>query len=475
LSIYKPCDIRGHAATELSAALYTSWGRVLGRRVGARQRFPVGGDVRRSTPEFLEAFIAGLVASAVDVVELGILPTPMIYFAKRHLEGAAGCAIVTASHNPDEINGLKWMIGNRPPGEDDVAALQRAVETPGAESPDRPQGTRRRLDVSADYLRWLKQRWSRQRYPPQFHVVLDPLHGCWAGRARPYLEAVFPQARFSAIHDTPRPDFGGRTPDCSRREQRQELCREVRRLGADLGIAFDGDGDRVAFVDAEGIPLSAEETTYVFLHSFGTELSCQPFVYDLKFSDCVSEAAAQLGAQPIAERSGHAFIRNRMLQSGALFGAEISGHYFFGPLEGGDDGLYAACRLIGQLARSRKTLADLRRASPAVFLTPDLRLPIPPQDHGRVIEQVRAAWSQYPQTTIDGVRVDFPDGWALTRASVTEAAMTFRFESSGWPALDQLVRRFCDALLQSGDELWRRYQAATKNVAENEQGRGAVP
>ena len=398
MSIYKPCDIRGRAATELTPELYRSWGRVLGRQVGRRRPFVVGGDVRGSTPEFLDALAAGLCDTPVEVINLGLLPTPMIYFAKRHL-GAAACAIVTASHNPAEINGLKWMIGNRPPTEQEVEALRRRSEMPGRGPADRRHCTQRTVDVGPDYLAWLKAAWGKEPLPVGLRVVLDPMYGCWAGRARSYLQQVFPRGRFSAIHDTPDPAFAGLSPDCSRPERLAELGEAVRREKADLGIAFDGDGDRVGFVDGEGSPLAPEQATWVLLQSFGDELAGERFVYDLKFSDRVPEAAGQLGAEPVAERSGHAFIRARMLQTGATFGAEISGHYFFGALEGGDDGLYAACRLIAWLGRSTRTLAELGRASPAVFITPDLRLPVELEDQGDVIGQVRSAWSQYPQTT----------------------------------------------------------------------------
>lgn len=460
MSIYKPCDIRGHADTELTPALYRSWGRALGRQVAAGERFVAGGDVRGSTPKFLEALLAGLGDAGAEATDLGRLPTPMIYFAKRHL-GAAACAIVTASHNPAEINGLKWMIGDRPPTEADVAELARQCARPGPQPARHRQQRPRTLDVAADYRAWLSSSWADSgSLPAGFRVVLDPMYGCWAGRARWDLEEVFPDAQFSAIHDTPKHDFDGRSPDCSRAERLEELCRAVREQGGNLGIAFDGDGDRVAFVDDEAAPLAPEQATWIMLRSFGDELAGERFVYDLKFSDRIPGAARKLGAEPITERSGHAFIRARMLQTAAKFGAEVSGHYFFDVLEGGDDGLFAACRLIDYLARSGRTLAELRRACPAICMTPDLRLPLRRQDQDKVIGQVRAAWRQYPQSTIDGVRVDFPEGWALIRNSVTEPALTVRFEAPNRPGMDRLVRRFCDALPLLHSQLWSRYNAA---------------
>ena len=464
MSIYKPCDIRGHVATDLTPELYRSWGRTLGGQLEPGAKFVVGGDVRLSTPRFLGALAKGLCQAGADVVNLGILPTPMIYYA-RHRLLADGCAIVTASHNPPDFNGLKWMLGERPPTEEEVRALERGVNGSGAKPSARSPSKARSLDVTFDYVAWLQMTWGQKR-PVDFRIALDPMHGCCARLARRYLHAVFPRVVFSPIHDTPDPVFDGRNPDCSRPELLEELCETVYRQRADLGIAFDGDGDRVAFVDNEGTPLTAEETTWVLQQSFDSELAGEPFVYDQKFSDRVPEGARQLGAEPVVERSGHAFIRTRMIECRALFGAEISGHYFYRALEGGDDGLFTACRLIDYLARSGNTLAKLRRGCPPVFMTPDLRVPLDPERREAVIEGVREAWSAYPQTSLDGVRIDFPDGWALVRSSVTEPALTFRFEASDWPKLHALAQRFCDELLDVGDRLWSQYQAVLGTEGE---------
>ena len=456
MSIYKPCDIRGDAVKELTPALYQRWGHALGRQLPPRAKFVAGGDVRASTPPFLAALVEGLCQAGLDVVNLGQLPTPMIYYAKQRLY-ADGCAIVTASHNPSPINGLKWMLGDRPPTPEGVATLQQSEKDVAGDG--RAPTTPRLLDVSFDYVACLQETFVESMGAHR-HVVLDPMHGCWAERARRYLHAIFPQCIFSTVHDTVDEHFGGRTPDCSRPHELTDLCDAVYRERAHLGIAFDGDGDRLAVVDNEGVALSGEEATFVLLNCFGKDMCNERFVYDLKFSDRIAEAARQLGAEPIVERSGHAFIRTRMRETGALFGAEISGHYFYRGLRGGDDGLYTACLLIEHLARSGQSLSELRRACPPVYMTPDLRVSVAPDRQAKIIEQVRAAWSEFPQRVIDGVRIDLPGGWALVRSSVTEPALTFRFEGLDWHALDDLVERFCNALPELGDELWTRYRAA---------------
>ncbi len=461
MTIYKPCDIRGDAAWELTPALYKGWGRALGQRLPPMAKFLVGGDVRASTPQFLAALVEGLCQAGLDVVDLGLLPTPMIYYAKGRLH-ADGCAIVTASHNPAPVNGLKWMLGDQPPTPDDVAALERSAAEKTDGGAGRAVTKPRPLDISFDYVACLQETFI-ESLATQRHVVLDPMHGCWAERARRYLHAIFPQCFFSTIHDKVDAEFGGRTPDCSQPHELTELCDAVYRERAELGIAFDGDGDRIAVVDNEGVALSAEETTWVLLNCLGEELRGDRFVYDLKFSDRIAEAARQFGVEPLRERSGHAFLRARMRESGAVFGAEVSGHYFYRGLAGADDGLYTACLLIEHLARSGGTLAELRRTCPPVYMTPDLRVSMAPAAQPAILDEVRAAWSEFPQSLLDGVRIDMPGGWALVRSSVTEPALTFRFEGLDWHALEDLVERFCDALPELGDELWMRYRAAMGN------------
>ena len=458
MSIYTPSDIRGTVATELSPELYRGWGLVLGRQVAAGEKFVVGGDVRHSTPGYLAALGEGLCRAGVDLVDLGTLPTPMVYYAKRRL-GAAGCAIVTASHTPPQHNGLQWMIGDRPPTQQDVRALKRAAEQ-GSMRRDRRRATKPRgLDISFDYVAWLQETWMDAPPVPR-PIVLDVMHGAWARRARRYLQAIFPHSVFLAIHDEPDGSFGGRAPDCARLEHLEELAEATYRQRAALGIAFDGDGDRVAFVDDEGNPLTAEEAAWTFLQSFAGELPGEPFVHDVKFSDRVPEAARLLGAEPLAERSGHAVLRKRMRSSRALFGADVCGHYFFRALGGGDDGLYAACHMIAFLARSGRTLAGLRRSCPTVHVTPELCIGLRPGQARAVIERVRRSFAKYPQRQLDGLRVDFADGWALVCRCVPESAVTFRFEAADFDGLAELVWLFRGALPEIGDALWARFRHA---------------
>ncbi len=386
--------------------------------------------MRETTPEYLDALSEGLHEAGATVLELGVVPTPMVYFARRSLH-ADGCAIVTSSHGPPDTNGLKWMVGAYPPTEADVQSL-RDEDVPGT----RKGGGRRRVEVEPLYADWLETRgW---RGAPK-RVVIDPGNGCWAGCALGILRRLYPDTRFSAIHDRRDGTFPDRDPDCSRPRYLTALSQKVVAEGADVGIAFDGDGDRVAFVDDAGHVLIAEESTWLLLQSFGGALRGRPFVHDLKFSDRMPEAAAKAGADPQAVRSGHAFIRTEMIRSDAPFGAEISGHYFHGALGGGDDGLYTACCMMAFLAASERRLSELVRCCPPVYITGDVRVPVDEADRDAALEEVAASFPELPRRTLDGIRIDFADGWALVRGSVTEAALTLRLEGASPEALRRIA------------------------------------
>jgi phosphomannomutase / phosphoglucomutase len=458
MSIYRACDIRGRADTELTPELYSRWGRALGSRVGANAKFVAGGDHRASTPGYLSALMDGLCDAGLDVVDLGSLPTPMIHYARDRLQ-AAGCAIVTGSRNPPGVNGLKWMIGDQSPAPEEVEMLRESAEAADSPPTGRTRTSPRPLDVSFDYVAALQETWV-DSLQANLRVAIDPMHGSFAATARRYLQAIFPQCLFHTIHDTPAADFAGAAPDCTQASRLDELCQTVFRERADFGAAFDGDGDRVALVDDEGMVLTPEEATWVMLQMLGPRLCGEKVICDVKFSDRIGETARSLGAEAIPERSGHAYIRARMRQTQAIFGAELSGHYFFREMDGCADALYAVCWVIAYLARTGESLANLRRECPPIHITPDLRLPLEYAMQQDVISRIRSAWANYPRRTIDGLRIDTPSGWFLVRPSVTEPALTFRFESDDWTALDELVDRFCNSLGEVGDRLWADYGAA---------------
>lgn len=437
--------------------MYARWGEAIGLQVAAGSKFVLGGDNRNSTPQFMRGMIEGLCRAGLDVVDVGELPTPMIRYARRRLM-AAGCAAVTGENLPPGWNGLKWTLGDLPPTHEETQRI-RKCPTAAPPAPARQTGEPRTLDVTFDYVAWMQEAFV-EAMESQLHVVIDPMHGSYAQRARRYLQAIFPRAIFSTIRDTPDGCFCNCVPSCMSAENLQELSETVYRERADLGVALDGDGQCAAFVDEEGMPLIGEEVAWLLLSSMERKLADQRFVCDLRLSNCIPATARKFGGVPLIERNGYSAIRTRMAKSDALFGADLDGRYFFQALGGEADALYAACSLIAFVAKSHASLGSLRRRCGAVYLTPELHLPLPRSKQEWVIEGIRLAWEEGDHSTLDGLRVDLGDGWFLVRPQPEAGMLTFRAESSDWPSLDALVSRLCQAAPAVGEELWAAYRTA---------------
>ena len=240
----------------------------------------------------LAGLVEGLCLAGVDTINLGQVPTPMVHYARRRLQ-AAGSAIVTASHYPPQHNGLRWTIGGRGPTPEEIVQLRAGAQQPAAPRPGCPATAPRTLDISFDYVAWLQETFV-DALRAQQHIVLDPMHGSWSGRARRYLHAVFPECLISVVRDSPHSGFGGRSPDCSHPEHSQDLIEAVYRHRAHLGIAFDGNGDRLTLVDPHGAVLTPEETAWTLLAAGGKAMRGRPFVYDSWLSDRVPQAARSL-------------------------------------------------------------------------------------------------------------------------------------------------------------------------------------
>ena len=462
MSIFKACDIRGVVGTELNPELFRKLGRGIATMMGERERIVVGGDLRASTESLKAELIRGLTERDRTVTDLGVVPTPVVYFAKHSLPADA-CAIVTASHNPPAYNGLKFMVGDLPVLPEDTHRLCKLV-TEMADTPASADTTPRAVQRNAlgDYEKWvvttpdtlLPASESAQR---KLSVVVDPGNGTYSEIA----PRAFDRVRGVVAHRlfcTPDGASPERDPNCAVAKNLGRLCERVREVGADAGIAFDGDGDRVAFVDERGDVISADEMIVLLLRWFGDRLKGEKFVYDLKCSQIIAREAEQLGAIPLMERSGHAFIKRRMITENAFFGTEISGHYFYRVLYGGDDGLFTALLVTKLLQRSDAGLSVLRAAVPRRFITDDVRLSCPASQASAFLDRVRDAFPDDRRSELDGIRVSLPRGWALLRASITEPKITLRFEGEDAASLDESM----EALLHVLPELREGVRQAVK-------------
>ena len=441
MSIFKACDIRGVYGRDLTDGIVYEIGRALGTLLGSKVVI-VGGDVRISTPALKSALTSGLIESGAQVIDIGIVPTPAFYFAKHHLNADAG-AMVTASHNPPEFNGLKLVLGPLPITEEELDAIRQIAESGRFV---RGSGDLRRTDVAPSYISFIQSIAPRAVDAQSFKITVDCGNGCYSELA----PAVFRSFGYHTeeLFCTPDGTFPNRSPNCAAAHSLAALRRKTRGTPTHLGVALDGDGDRVAFVDDRGQFLFSDKAIIILARHILADNPNEKIIYDLKCSSAVPEAVIEAGGIPITERSGHAFIKARMIAENAVFGGELSGHYFYRELHGGDDGLYSALVMASILAATGVRLSDLADSIPEYATTPDIRVPFD-GDRRKVIERIASGFPANDVSKLDGVKVSFPGGWGLARLSVTEPVITLRFEAE---TRDRL-REVMDAFLEPVPEL----------------------
>jgi phosphomannomutase/phosphoglucomutase len=456
MTIFKTCDIRGVYGSELDKETAHRLGRAVGARMQSRE-VVVGGDLRISTPALKEALILGLLRGGAHVVDVGMVPTPAFYYAMRALGISAG-VMVTASHNPARYNGFKLMLGALPIEPEELQELAREMQRDDlAEG----QGNRRTADILPAYEVLLCDAFSGQH--PR-HVVVDAGNGAMWQTAPNVLRRL--GHHVDEIHCVPDGTFPGRDPNPAVPAHLEDLRRRVRESGAELGIAFDGDGDRVIFVDEGGRVQPADRLLVLMIRHLLRQFPGAAVVYDLKSSSVVPEAIRTAGGRALIERSGHAFIKRRLLTEDAVLGGEVSGHYFFRET-GGDDALYAILLMLRILDEAGATLGAAMDTVPEYPGTPDLRIPCPLDAARRILDELRQGLDRFPIDTLDGVRVRFDEGWALARVSVTEPLITLRFEAHTGEALRAIIARVRGASA-SLDDLMRSAGPALDQVLSDE-------
>jgi len=440
MSIYKACDIRGEFGKELTVAHAAALGHALVRHTRAREVL-VAGDARLSTPALKTALSDALVASGARVLDLGAAPTPLFYFARRTLGAPVG-VMVTASHNPAPDNGFKIVLGELPITLDELDALRVLMQGDArADAPTR--GSVAAVDVTAAYCEFIAR-----QFPTRgaLEVVIDAGNGMYGVIAPRVLRALgyAVDELFTEIDGR----FPNRPPNPAVAANLAALSARVRARGAALGIAYDGDGDRAAFVDERGEPLDNDRAIVLFARAALTQTPSATIVYDQKCSELVRQEILRGGGTPQIEKSGHTFIKSAFLKTRAAYAGELSGHHFFAGL-GGDDGLFASLRLAEIVQASGQTLGQLADALPRYPITPDLRVRVAPGEGDVIIAAVRANVRGATEIVeLDGVRAQFADGWGMVRASVTEPALTLRFEGHTPAALERIKREFMRAAPQ---------------------------
>ncbi|HXP29601.1 MAG TPA: phosphomannomutase/phosphoglucomutase [Stellaceae bacterium] len=445
-TILREYDIRGTVGETLAAADANAIGRSFARVVseaGGRS-VAVGRDGRLSSPELEAALVAGLAHSGIDVLRIGLGPTPMLYFAVYTL-AVDGGIMVTGSHNPPHYNGFKLMLGKKPFFGADIARLGKI-----AGAGDFPTGAGR-VEERAVLEAYVERLLQGYRGTRPLSVAWDPGNGATA-EALKLLTARLP-GRHLRLNDTIDGTFPAHHPDPTEPKNLVQLQETVRREGCDLGVAFDGDGDRIGVVDGKGRILWGDQLMVILAGEVLTSHPGATIIADVKASQVLFDEIARMGGKPLMWRTGHSLIKTKMAEIGAPLAGEMSGHIFYADdYYGYDDALYAAVRLVGILARGSESLAALRDRLPEVVNTPELRFPCAEARKFAVIDEVRARLeaSGAEMSDIDGVRVRTADGWWLLRASNTQDVLVARAEAKDAAGLDRLKALLGEQLRASG-------------------------
>lgn len=436
--IFRGYDIRGVVPGQIDAAV----ARLVGLAVGSHAReqrltdFVVGRDVRASSAELASALIDGLTASGCNVIDIGQVTSPMMYFACFHL--GTGCGvIVTGSHNAPDYNGFKIVIGGQALVDEQIQELYARIIEGRLSS---GKGGLQALDIRRDYIDRIA---GDVQLEQPLKVVVDCGNSV-AGLVAPEVLAAI-GCDVEPLYCDPDPDFPNHHPDPAVAENLRDLQLVVQRTGADLGIAFDGDGDRLGVVTAQGKVALPDQLLMLLAIDLLARNPGASIVYDVKFSSQLSSVVLSHGGSPQIWRCGHSQIKARMRETGAQLGGEMTGHYFFAERwYGFDDGIYAACRLLEIIAADGRALHEIIEDLPLGLLTPELFVPMPEGEAHAFVERfiARVTIPDARVSTIDGLRAEFSDGWALLRASNTSPKLMLRFEGESEAALDRIQTLF---------------------------------
>ncbi|MEO6798856.1 MAG: phosphomannomutase/phosphoglucomutase [Rhodanobacter sp.] len=445
-SIFRAYDVRGVVGKNLDKNVARMLGRAIGTVMGEQglREIVVGRDGRVSGPELAGALADGLREAGVDVIDLGAVPTPVVYFAAYRFNTGCGVA-VTGSHNPPDYNGFKIVVGGQTLAEAAIQDLYRRIAS-GALTTD-GQGSLRQVDVAPDYIEKIV---SDVLAEHSLKVVVDSGNGIAGEIAPQVLEGV--GCEVVPLYCDVDGSFPNHHPDPSDPANLQDLIHAVRQTGADLGIAFDGDGDRLGVVSRSGEIIYPDRLLMLFARDV---LSRQPggtVIYDVKCTSHLKGQILDAGGSPLMWRTGHSLIKAKMRETSAELAGEMSGHFFFQERwYGFDDGIYAAARLLEILAGDLhgRSPEEIFATLPKSVSTPELKIELAEGEHYQFMDQLRerATFENASVITIDGLRADWPDGWGLVRASNTTPVLVLRFEADNEAALKRIQQVFRKQLL----------------------------
>ena len=448
--IFRGYDIRGIYNEDLfESTAYTigkAYGTYLKQKIGG-DKVIVGEDNRFSSPSLADALIKGILSTGVDVIYLGVVTSPMLYYANEIYDIRAGI-MVTASHNPKEYNGFKIAFDEK--GEicgDEITEFRDFVLT--ADFID-GEGSLERIDIKEAYVNMMI---SKFNFKKKIKVVVDGGNGT----SSVIVKDVFDKLNLDVtyIYCDSNPDFPNHHPDPAEAENMVDLQNKVLELGADIGIAFDGDCDRVGCVDNEGKVISSDYYMAIMSKYILPTIDKKGIMFDVSCSKTLSDEIRKNGGEPKVYKTGNSYIKREMLKEGLLFGGEISGHTFFkDKFYGFDDGIYAGLRMVEVIDNETKTLSEIESTLKKYYSTPVLKITVSEESKAKIVEKVKQYCLDkgYNTSTIDGARPEFDDGFAIIRMSNTSPKLTIRFEAETKERLEEMKEEFLEVVNKSIEE-----------------------
>ena len=443
--IFREYDIRGKVADDFPPnvqSLGKSFGTFVQRAGG--QEISLSGDVRLTTPDLIEQFKTGVLSTGVDVINLGILPTPVNYFSMFELS-VFGAVQITGSHNPPEFNGFKLSMQRKAVFGKQIQEIRAIIEKGDYAI---GEGSEVKHDLKAIYKKMILDKINIGR---PMKVVMDCGNAAGAILAPEIfinMENVDLTEFYCDIDGT----FPNHHPDPTIKENLADLIAAMKTGQYDIGVAFDGDADRVGVVDETGEIIWADQLMSLFLpeviQNEGDEI-----LYDVKCSQALEEMITKYGGKPIMWKTGHSLIKQRMHELGCRFGGEMSGHIFFADdYFGYDDAIYVAARAVQMLSRSKQTLSEMVESLPKYYSTPEMRMAAEnDEEKFRIAEEAVAYFTaNYDCSTVDGVRIRFGDGWGLVRSSNTQPVIVCRFEADSHERMEEIKNLVLGKLSEFG-------------------------
>ncbi len=430
-------DVRGKAAHDLTPDVVIALGKAIGSKLITlhEKAIVVGRDVRLSSFRLRNNLIEGLLSTGIDVLDIGEVPTPVMYYMVYENDIPNGVEI-TGSHNPKDYNGFKIVFQRGSVYGDGIQEILKIIEHAKFE---KGKGKLKRVNVIEQYIDFIK---SKIGTLEGFNVAVDPGNGAACVLLKPLFKKVHLNATF--INIEPDGNFPAHLPDPTVPEYMKDLSNMVKNGDFDVGIGYDGDADRVGVVDENGRLLFGDRIFGIIAGEFLKDNQGERIIIDVKSSKGLIEYIERLGGKPYMYRTGHSLIKAKMKEIGIKMAGEMSGHIFIGDeLKGYDDAVYSSLRILRRMKREGKKLSSLANEIPAYISTPEIRIPCADDIKFDVVKRISEKFKGYGEMiNIDGVRVNFPHGWGLLRASNTQPVLVLRFEAETEKSLEDIKALF---------------------------------